>query len=413
MCCGFVAGDCVMQEKLISVIVPVYNAEKFLFRCIDSIVNQTYKKLEIILVDDGSTDNSGALCDEWAKRDGRIRVIHQVNKGQIGARIEGIKIASGDFIGFVDSDDWIEADMYEFLLREIGNADLATCGVLRHGSDGSITDNWTDLLDEGFYSSEEELKNLFENLIIAKNYDGGVVVGGISNQNMPKLYRAALAKTLADQANVRVRYGEDLLFNILYILKCRSIKISHRCLYHYIDNKESVSYSCCQNFLAERDVFYNTIYQALLNHPYEKILVEQFQRRFLVSTISDMPGRMGFPPNISFPAFYPPFLEKLFGKKVALFGAGKVGHSYAKWIRAQNIAQIAVWVDNKPIGDVKAPQELLCLQYDYVLVAVKQKSAAESITAQLANMGVKKDAILWSEPVNVLWKFFCRITYKK
>lgn len=396
---------CVMQEKLISVIVPVYNVEKFLFRCLDSIVKQTYKKLEIILVDDGSTDNSGALCDEWAKRDGRIRVIHQVNEGQIGARIRGIKISSGDFIGFVDSDDWIESDMYEFLLREIGNADLATCGIFRTDSDGNLIECLTDLLDEGSYSSEIEMKILFENLIIAKNYGGGSVVGGISNNNVSKLFRASLAKKLIRQASVHVRYGEDLLFNILYILKCRSIKISHRCLYHYIDNKESVSYSCCQNFLAERDVFYNIIYQALLNHPCEKILVDQFQRRFLFFTISDMPSRMGFPPDISIPAFYPPFPEKLFGKKVVLFGAGKVGHSYAKWIRAQNIAQIAVWVDNKPIGDVKAPQEILCLQYDYVLVAVKQKSAAESITAQLADMGVKKDAILWSEPVNVLWKF--------
>ena len=100
-----------MDEK-ISVIVPVYNVEQYLERCVDSIINQTYKNLEIILVNDGSTDNSGQLCDELAKKDDRIRVIHKKNGGLSDARNVGIDEAEAELIGFIDSDDYIDEDMY-------------------------------------------------------------------------------------------------------------------------------------------------------------------------------------------------------------------------------------------------------------------------------------------------------------
>ena len=96
---------------VISVIVPVYNAEKYIRACLDSIVNQTYKNLEIILVDDGSTDGSGAICDEYADKDVRIKVIHSTNKGVTAARINAFKTSSGDYITFVDTDDFLDCNM--------------------------------------------------------------------------------------------------------------------------------------------------------------------------------------------------------------------------------------------------------------------------------------------------------------
>lgn len=101
---------------LISVIVPVYNVEKYLHRCVDSILNQTYENLEILLVDDGSTDGSGAICDEYAQRDSRVRVIHKENGGLSSARNAGIDAAKGEYLAFVDSDDWIEPETYAYLL---------------------------------------------------------------------------------------------------------------------------------------------------------------------------------------------------------------------------------------------------------------------------------------------------------
>lgn len=116
-----------MEDKLISIIVPVYKVEKYLSRCIDSIIKQTYSNLEIILVDDGSPDNSGKICDEYAKRDERIKVIHKLNGGLSDARNYGLDVATGDYIGFVDSDDYIKEDMFQTLyyLCEENEADIS------------------------------------------------------------------------------------------------------------------------------------------------------------------------------------------------------------------------------------------------------------------------------------------------
>ena len=118
------------QDILISVIVPVYNADKYLVRCVDSILNQTYSNLEIILVDDGAKDNSGAMCDDFARKDARIRVIHKENGGLSSARNAGIDIAKGEYFGFVDSDDWIEPEMYETMLTlaRKNDAELVVAG---------------------------------------------------------------------------------------------------------------------------------------------------------------------------------------------------------------------------------------------------------------------------------------------
>ena len=117
------------EKELISVIVPIYNTELYLERCIDSIINQTYKNLEIILVDDGSTDRGGEICDAYGKKDSRVKVIHKKNGGAATARNRGLEIAGGEYIGFVDSDDYIAQDMYESLCKYLNeDIDIVTCG---------------------------------------------------------------------------------------------------------------------------------------------------------------------------------------------------------------------------------------------------------------------------------------------
>lgn len=115
---------------MISVIVPVYNVEEYLVQCLDSVVGQTYGDLEILLVDDGSTDGSGRICDEYAEKNPRIRVFHTVNHGLSAARNIGLDRASGEYIAFVDSDDWLETDMYERMIEaaEMSGADIVVCG---------------------------------------------------------------------------------------------------------------------------------------------------------------------------------------------------------------------------------------------------------------------------------------------
>lgn len=132
------------MEKLLSVIIPIYNVEQYLDRCMESIVNQTYKNLEIIMVDDGSPDNCPKLCDEWAKRDNRIIVIHKQNGGLSDARNMGLSIATGEYIAFVDSDDFVDLDMYRTMIEalERTDSDISTCGRYLYRN-GEISERYT------------------------------------------------------------------------------------------------------------------------------------------------------------------------------------------------------------------------------------------------------------------------------
>lgn len=126
---------------LITVIIPVYNVSKYLRRCVDSVLNQSYKNIEIILVDDGSTDDSGVICDEYAEKEKSVMVIHQQNQGLGPARNAGLEVMHGDYVGFVDSDDWIEKDMYECMYKAIrdNKCDIATCGRLVVADEGILS----------------------------------------------------------------------------------------------------------------------------------------------------------------------------------------------------------------------------------------------------------------------------------
>ena len=130
-----------MDSTMISVIVPVYNVEPYLRKCLDSIVNQTYRDFEILIIDDGSTDGSGRICDEYAEKDSRIKVFHTENRGLSCARNLGLAEAKGEWIGFVDSDDWIEPDMYEVLIRraEETGADVVECSHYKELDGKTIT----------------------------------------------------------------------------------------------------------------------------------------------------------------------------------------------------------------------------------------------------------------------------------
>ena len=127
------------MDELISVVVPAYNMEQYIGECVDSILAQTYRRLEVILVDDGSTDATGRICDQYAERDARVVVIHQENRGLPRSRKVGVAAARGAYVGFVDSDDWVDSNMYGYLCRELeeSGAQLVTSGYIVERPDGS------------------------------------------------------------------------------------------------------------------------------------------------------------------------------------------------------------------------------------------------------------------------------------
>lgn len=210
----------VEKQPLISIIIPVYNVEKYLPACLDSVLAQTYRNLEVILVDDGSPDGSGAVCDAYAAKDSRIRVIHQENGGASAARNAGLDLASGSFIGFIDPDDYIEPDMYEILYEQLqsSGADVAQCG----------------------YVWEEEGKEdvFFHNSGEVKLYNGPYCIQELLTVEKPwwavwnKLYRSKLFQELRFNEDLRV--GEDIFFTFQIFLQMKQLISIKRPLYHYI-----------------------------------------------------------------------------------------------------------------------------------------------------------------------------------
>jgi len=233
-----------MTEKdlpLISVIVPVYNAEEYLPKCIDSILQQTYYNLEIILVNDGSRDRSGNICDEYAQIDNRVKVVHKQNGGVSKARNAGLNVVNGDFIGFVDSDDAIDAEMYECLYARIieTGADICVCGY-----------RTTDGKSEGTVRVPHEKKlssaELWDSYL--DNYEGYC---SIMNALWNKLYRRDLISSESENSKA-VRFEEilftagDMRFNIDCISAVENgVVFIDRVLYNYSrsNNPESLSYS--------------------------------------------------------------------------------------------------------------------------------------------------------------------------
>lgn len=209
-----------MNNPKISVIVPVYKVEPYLHRCLDSILMQTYRELEIILVDDGSPDNCGAICDEYAVMDDRIVVIHQQNAGVSAARNAGLDIAAGEYIGFVDPDDWIEPDMYEYLMQAIvtHDADIASCAFSRDSDDATLLCEQIDTVVTG--------PEAISMLIGRKE-----IVEVVWN----KIYRADLWKEL--RFPVGKRYEDAAVFHVFLDLAAR-VAFLPQAKYHYILRNE-------------------------------------------------------------------------------------------------------------------------------------------------------------------------------
>lgn len=199
----------------ISVIVPVYNVEKYLRRCIDSILAQAFTDFELLLIDDGSKDKSGEICDEYAVKDKRVRVFHKENGGVSSARNIGLDYSKGGYVGFVDADDWLEVNYLQNLIQSFEtNVDLVECSYIYEGTDIMKFKTEFDVLDSNHY-----LMKLFTN---GRFYEGFL---------WGKLFKRRLIGDLRFETDLA--YNEDRVFIAHYLLKCNKIKAFKDCLYHY------------------------------------------------------------------------------------------------------------------------------------------------------------------------------------
>lgn len=217
------------NRELISVIVPIYNVEKYLKRCIDSIIEQTYTNLEIILVDDESPDNCGKICDEYAKKDKRIIVIHKKNGGLSDARNRGLQEAKGKYVGFVDSDDYISKNMYKVLYTNMkeNNADISICNF------SLVDDNGIEYKNKKQINNEIKLygkMEAMENLLIEKDY---------TNHAWNKLYN----KKLFEDGKIQYPKGkiwEDIATTYLLFENANKVVYQNISLYYYVQRDNSI-----------------------------------------------------------------------------------------------------------------------------------------------------------------------------
>lgn len=259
-----------MNKKIkLSVIVPVYNVEKYLKKCIESIIRQTYKNLEIILVDDGSPDNCGKICDEYAKIDSRIKVIHKKNGGLSDARNVGICHATGEFITFVDSDDWLELDMYEYLIDNAikNKVKLSVCGV-------KVFDQGTDT-----YRYDYSMIKVIEDVVEKKEYMKMVFL------NIWAAWDKIYHKSLFNNVQFPIgEFNEDEAIMLQVIDQCDSIFVSNKPLYiHFVRTNESLT---AKKFNPRKIDWYKHCKENLLfiNMKYPELL-DEARYRYYISLI--------------------------------------------------------------------------------------------------------------------------------
>lgn len=243
---------------MISVIIPVYQCEKYLSRCLESVLNQTYKELEIILIDDGSKDDSGVICDKYAEKDGRIRVIHKQNEGVAVARNTGLNIAEGDYIVFVDSDDYIEPCMYQKMISVAGkyNCDVVMCDCVKDSVSGSSP--YTHDIRSGYYSLKQLKEEYYPHLLMMENVEYPATISNCvmlikNNPNLPRYVEG-------------VRFSEDLLFGAQVLYKAKSFYyMKGENYYHYYMNDSSATHTFRKDKWTDYKLLYRESEKFFLN----------------------------------------------------------------------------------------------------------------------------------------------------
>ena len=269
-----------MNEIKISIIIPIYKVpEEFLRKCIQSLIEQTYKNIEIILVDDGSPDNCGMICDQYKQKDERIVVIHQKNKGLSGARNTGYEEATGNWITFVDGDDWIESNMCEeFAKYAKDDIDIVCCGVIKDYGNKKYYYKYDGKYEDKKIYKDEEIKYLQTELL---DYNG----------NNAWAYAKLIRKDFLDKYSIEhdeeLRQGAEALeFNIRLFEKAKKIIFVKEYLYHYMYNEESISAKHDEKNHEYVLKCFEKIKGIILKSDNKNLLLEKFYNRLLYVIIT-------------------------------------------------------------------------------------------------------------------------------
>lgn len=383
--------------QLVSIVVPIFNAEKTLSDCLDRLMQQSYQNIEIILVNDGSTDISLDICSSYKKKDSRIKVFSIEHGGPVLARKYGAKVAKGSEITFVDADDLPSERLIEQLVKGLisPKIDLVTSGYVDEETGAEIFDD----VPKGIYETEEDKKILYSRIMM-----NNMQRDGILPFQWGKLFRTNIVLQIYDEVDEKIWIGEDREFTRRYILKCRAIHITDIC--EYLKQYEESSLS-----RLERDFFlinvirnYVSLKRVFEGHPEKKVLMKSLNYWIYDLMIYDM-KRWGILQSVGFINYIFPFYTKVLQRKVALYGAGEVGQSYFYQIKKWGGCTLSIWVDKEYEvyqyldERIDPVTELNTTILDYVIVAVASESVADEIKYELISSGINGDMILWENPI--------------
>lgn len=384
------------NEQTISVVITIYNVEKYMDACIESVVNQTYKNLEIILVDDGSTDESATKCEEWQAKDSRIRVIHKSNGGTVSARKIGVQSAHGDYIGYVDGDDWIDLDMFErmadFGLHE--NVDIVSVENIREYSDGRKQIEHIRL-EEGIYRNQEFDSKILNNILDLEHF----FQWNIPMHGWQHLYRRGLLIKNQMLIDDGIRRGEDMLAAVSCYIEAESVALLKRPLYHYRQLIRSARGTAASDNIKGLVLLNARLKKISANNKYRCTLVSQITQQAMFYTLlwSAYEFCLSDDDSILFP-----FKVQRYAR-IALIGAGALGVRMYNRIRELAFCDIVVWVDNAWAGHrekgmpVQSLDKLCEYEFDYAVVGTLNAQTQQQLVNEAKSRGIETDRIMTVE----------------
>ncbi|MDE6626571.1 MAG: glycosyltransferase [Lachnospiraceae bacterium] len=389
----------------VSVVIPIYNTAQYLPECLESVMNQTLKELEIICVNDGSTDDSPQILAEYALKDERIKIIHKENGGLVAARKTGVLAAKGTYVAFVDSDDWIEPDMYEQLFRiaEEYKVDMVTCGFFL---EGNYTTTHMDTVSQGMFEGQDMYA--LRDMAI---YNLEQHSSGLKASLCYKLFRKELIQGAQCKIPNEITMAEDKMCLLTALLKCRSVYVYHKPFYHYRIRANSMVNTGSEEYLLKVYAVYKylkTLYQDAFFTQNMRKQSEVYITELLYKGINTL---LGFE-NKNLLWIDPYWLDKIpVNAKIILYGAGELGKKYRKQLQSRKDLQYITCIDvsyerlSSEEFVVESPDMINDYEYDYVVITIKNPQKAQGIRMDLQKMGIADDKILWFDQTEFFWKF--------
>lgn len=389
------------QLDLVSIVVPIYNVELYLEKTIKSIIAQTYKRLEIILVDDGSTDSSGMICDFFSTKDSRIHVIHKENGGLVSSRKAGVNAAKGKYLLMIDGDDWVEPSIVDYLYNIIieNDVEFVTSGMIKEYKGTGA--KYVDGLEEGVYSGERK-KNINKRIVFLESE----MRHGILYSACAKLFLTDQIKKIYEKMDDEIENGEDLALVYPIAFNSSGFYISHKCLYHYVLREKSISNSVNKNFLLSMQKWYDFVTSSIRDIEDHEIK-KQIDTALVKLLLRGINYHMGLNEEVTIPSYLLPHSVPV--GKVALYGAGKVGQAYYSQLINDDRYELVAWVDEKWNGctDIRKHVEYLSIcSFDILIIAIIDEDASNAIKENLVDgLNISREKLFWKKPIAILDEF--------